>query len=114
MKHIRTKKDFDAELASGGERFVYFYSGWCHYCTAFLPALEKHCKGAHTGFLKLCVDELPGLEEHYRVEVVPSVLFFRDGRLAGRLDGVLGRGLSEEKLLAFMSACEGKPAGGEK
>ncbi|MBI4352276.1 MAG: thioredoxin family protein [Elusimicrobia bacterium] len=114
MKHIRTKKDFEAELSAGGDRFVYFYSGWCHYCSDFLNSLEKHHKSGHAGFLKLCVDELPALEEHFQVEVVPSVLFFSGGKLVKRLDGVLGRGLNEEKLLAFMKACEARPAGGAK
>lgn len=110
MKDIRTKKDFDAELAAGGERLVLFYSGWCHFCTAFLPALEK-CAGANSAvFIKLCVDDLPAVEEHFAVEVVPTVLFFKDGKLASRLDGVLGRGLTEEKLLAFAKACGIKPA----
>lgn len=105
MKDIRTQKDFDAELEAGGERFVFFYSGWCHFCTTFLPALEEHANGSQVVFVKLCVDDLPGLEEHFGVEVVPSVLFFKDGKLAKRLDGVLGRGLSEEKLLAFARTC---------
>lgn len=105
MKDIRTQKDFDAELAAGGERFVFFYSGWCHFCTTFLPSLEEHAKGSQVVFVKLCVDDLPKLEEHFGVEVVPSVLFFKDGKLAKRLDGVLGRGLSEEKLLAFAKTC---------
>ncbi len=108
MKHIRTKKDFEAELAAGGGRFVYFYSGWCHFCSAFLPAFEEHVKRSHAVFLKLCVDELPALEEHFQIEVVPSVLYFKDGKLAKRLDGVLGRGLSEEKLHAFVKDCTGK------
>jgi len=110
MKDIRTQKDFDAELAAGGERFVFFYSGWCHFCTSFLPSLEGHAKGSRVVFVKLCVDELPALEEHFCVEVVPSVLFFRDGKLVKRLDGVLGRGLSEEKLLSFAKECGIKTA----
>lgn len=105
MKDIRTKKDFEAELAAGGERFVFFYSGWCHFCSAFLPALETHAKGSRAAFVKLCVDELPWIEEHFAIEVVPSVLFFKDGKLVKRLDGVLGRGLSEEHLLAFAKTC---------
>lgn len=105
MKDIKTQKDFDAELAAGGERFVFFYSGWCSFCTTFLPALEEHSEASQVVFVKLCVDDLPRLEEHFGVEVVPSVLFFRGGKLAKRLDGVLGRGLSEKKLLAFAKEC---------
>ncbi len=110
MKDIRTKKDFDAELAAGGERLVLFYSGWCHFCSSFMPALEKSAKGSPAVFIKLCVDDLPALEEHFAVEVVPTVLFFKDGKLAKRLDGVLGRGLTEEKLAAFAESCGIKTA----
>ena len=110
MKDIRTKKDFDAELAAGGERLMLFYSGWCHFCGEIMPALEKRARHSPAVFIKLCVDDLPALEEHFAVEVVPTVLFFKDGRLANRLDGVLGRGLTEEKLDTFAAVCGIKPA----
>ncbi|MDO8803898.1 MAG: thioredoxin family protein [Elusimicrobiota bacterium] len=110
MKNITTKADFDSELQGGAGRMILFYSGWCHFCTEFLPVFEKSAILAPGAFARLCVDDLPDIEHKFGVEVVPSVLFFKDGRLVNRLDGVLGRGLTGEKLQEFADACGIKAA----
>ncbi|OIO05236.1 MAG: hypothetical protein AUJ51_00095 [Elusimicrobia bacterium CG1_02_56_21] len=105
MKEIKTKADFEAEIKTGPARLILFYSGWCHFCSDFMPAFEKISAATPAAFIKICVDDLPEIESAFAVEVVPTVLFFKDGKLSNRLDGVLGRGISEEKMLAFSAAC---------
>ncbi|OGR44718.1 MAG: hypothetical protein A2X35_05300 [Elusimicrobia bacterium GWA2_61_42] len=105
MKTITTKDDFDRDLGSGSESFMLFYSAWCPFCTMFLPAFEKAAAGGPAAFVKVSTDDLPELEEAFAVEVVPTVLFFKDGKLKKRLDGALGRGLTEENLKDFIKAC---------
>jgi thioredoxin-like negative regulator of GroEL len=105
VKTVKTKKEFEAELAAPGGRLALFYSAWCPFCTAFLPAFEKLAHGAPEASFKVCVDDLAELEDLFSVEVVPTVLYFEDGKLAKRLDGRLGRGLNAEGLSAFCAAC---------
>ncbi len=109
-KAIKTKELFDAELEAGGRRLVLFYSAWCPFCVAFLPAFEKQAETAPGAFLKVCTEDLPGLEDKFSIEVVPSVLCFESGRLSARLDGQLGRGLSGDSLRAFAGTCAGGKA----
>ncbi|MCM2267615.1 MAG: thioredoxin family protein [Elusimicrobiales bacterium] len=104
MKNIDSKTSFEAELA-GGDRLALFHSGYCPFCLAFLPAFDKLAKAAPMPALKVSTDTLPELEDLFSVEVVPTVLFFRKGALAARLDGELGRGLSAEQLESFIKAC---------
>jgi len=111
IKEIKTKEDFDRELRPGANKFALFYSAWCPFCVEFFPVFEKLAAGNPGSFCRVSTDNLPGLEEAFAVEVVPTVLFFRDGKLAGRLDGVLDKGLTAEGLAEFIWSCrDGKRA----
>lgn len=108
-KSVKTADSFEAEVRAPDGRFALFYSAWCPFCTAFLPAFEEQAAAGGEAFIKVCTDDLPELEDRFSVEVVPTVLFFKDGRLARRLDGRLGRGLAADGLRAFLKTC-GAPA----
>jgi hypothetical protein len=41
----------------------------------------------------------------YEVEVFPTVLFFENGAVSKRLDGIPGVGLTEKHLVDFIAAC---------
>lgn len=110
-KNIKSREVFEAELKAGGGVFALFYSSWCPFCTAFLPAYDGHAKKAGGAFVKVSLDDLPELEDRFSIEVVPSVLYFKGGKLSGRLDGALGRGLSAEGLAAFAGDCLAKGKG---
>lgn len=105
MNDIATKAAFEQEVTGGGNKLVLFHSPYCPFCAAFLPVFEKLAKAGPASFAKVSTDALPDLEDAFSIEVVPTVLFFKAGKLAARLDGVLGRGLGEEALLAFAAAC---------
>lgn len=109
MKNITTKAAFELEINSGGSKLVLFHSEYCPFCAAFLPAFDERSKAHPDFFVKVSTDALPDLEDSFSIDVVPTVLFFKAGKLAARLDGVLGRGIGEKEFLAFAAAC-GAPA----
>jgi thioredoxin 1 len=111
VKNIETRTDFDREIGGEGDKLVLFHSSYCPFCVSFVPVFEKRAKAGAAFFAKVSTDALPELEDAFSIEVVPTLLFFKAGRLASRLDGVLGVGLSDDKFLAFAAAC-GAP--GEK
>jgi hypothetical protein len=39
------------------------------------------------------------------VKIYPTMLFFENGVVSKRLDGVLGIGLDEKQLVEFISSC---------
>ena len=87
--------DFEkARLARGGVWIVAFIADWCPFCQSFLPQFST--LEAETGF-RAAIGDLTSEEsphwDDFRIEVVPTVAVFRDGRVVFRVDGILGTGL---------------------
>ncbi len=92
-----------AELSSalrGKSAVVLFHSSWCPFCRRFKPVFDTAVAGQKSWEpleFMLEEDENP-LWSEFRIEVVPTVLFFREGKVVSRLDGKPGVGLRESQL----------------
>ena len=66
---------------------VEFMAPWCVYCRRIGPAFDKIAqeKGPDLLVGKLDIDDQPQLADRYQVEVVPTLLFFKDGEPVGRI-----------------------------
>jgi len=81
-------------LRRPGRYVVVFTADWCPFCRAFLPefsALEGQ-PGFHAAEANLTDLENP-LWEQFDIEIVPTIIVFRDGEVTLRIDGVSGVGL---------------------
>ncbi len=94
-----------AARAEGGI-FVLFYADWCPFSRAFLPVFEKHAKGREAEFFRVLLDGNEPFFEECEIDVYPTVLFFRGGRIDRRLDGQHFLGLSEKQLTKLVADCE--------
>jgi thiol-disulfide isomerase/thioredoxin len=103
----RLKSDaFEGErLVRKGTWAVAFLADWCPFCRAFLPKFEG-LRG--TGPFEIAVgdltDENSPLWETFKVDVVPTLIAFRDGKAIFRRDGRLGQGLAPADLSALKDA----------
>lgn len=92
VKHI-TQSDFSNEVTSAsGAVVVDFYATWCGPCKILAPMMEAQA-GLFIGkikFLKVNVDESPDLAKTYEIQAIPTVLFFKEGKLVDRVVGLLG------------------------
>ena len=92
-------------LRRRGTWAVAFLAGWCPFCRTFGPEFEA-LEGSgpfHLGIGDL-TDEGSPLWDRFNIEVVPTVVVFRDGVPTFRRDGTLGRGLSDADLSAVRAA----------
>jgi thioredoxin 1 len=94
-----------ARLARRGTWVVAFLADWCPFCRAFAPDFEA-LQGA--GPFEIAVadvsDENNPLWERFDVEVIPTLVAFRDGAAVFRRDGRSGRGLGTPDLKALQRA----------
>jgi len=106
MREIESETDLRNILRSNESVFTLFYASWCPFCRTFLPIFEKHAqKNDAVRFQRVKIDdEANPLWEEYEIEVVPTVILLDGGKVTARLDGTLGRGLSEEQLKDFLNS----------
>jgi thioredoxin-like negative regulator of GroEL len=109
MKRIDKKRDLDNCLRQRKRVLALFCASWCPFCQTFFHVFDKRV--VNNDFDEVvCVyidDNANPLWEEYFVESVPTVILFRQGRVFRRLDGELGRGLSEKQLENWLGKLEG-------
>lgn len=96
--------DFAAEVTACTNAVVAdFYATWCGPCRRLSPMLDK-LAGDYTGkikFVKINVDESPGLAQDFQVQAIPTLIFFKDGKVADRLTGLPSEADLKAKLDAL-------------
>jgi thioredoxin 1 len=84
--------DFEKEVLQSSEPVVVdFYAEWCGPCKAMAPALEQvatELKGK-VKVVKLDVDQNPETTTKYRIQAMPTLMVFKDGKVAEQRVGAM-------------------------
>ncbi len=90
MSRAVTDQAFENEvLQSQGLSLVDFWAEWCGPCKALSPTIEQLAQ-EHAGkvnVFKLDVDANPETPARYGIRGIPTVLFFKEGKLVDQLVG---------------------------
>jgi len=96
-----TDGNFDAEaLKSNLPVVVDFWAAWCGPCRMIAPIIEE-LAGEYEGKIKvgkLDVDENQQTSIKYGVRSIPTVLFFKDGKVVETIIGAVPKSMFVEKV----------------
>jgi len=93
VKHVGDA-DFEAEvLKSGVPVLVDFWAPWCGPCKAIGPVIEE-LAGEFAGkavIAKMNVDDNPATPGKYGIRAIPTLIVFKDGKVADQVTGAVGK-----------------------
>lgn len=91
-------------ILESGPVLVDCWAPWCGPCRMIAPALEELAKeyAGKAKIAKLNVDENPLTASKYSVQSIPTMLFFRDGKLINSLVGAIPKENIREHILAII------------
>jgi thiol-disulfide isomerase/thioredoxin len=102
--HIANEKDLQETLRTRKKVIALFYASWCPFCVRFLPVFRKKAEQEGQYFAAV-QDDRDTLGDPYSIKILPTVIFFENGAVSKRLDGISGIGLNERQFEDFVTSC---------
>lgn len=100
-----TEKNFQKEVIETNHPvLVDFWAQWCSPCQKISSIIEELAK-EHKGKLKVCkldVGEASAIASRYSIMSVPTILFFKQGKVVEQLIGLVTKTQLEAKIKEYM------------
>ncbi len=92
-----TDATFEATVAGPGVVVVDCWAVWCGPCRMVAPVIEELAKdyAGKVTFAKLDVDKNPATARRYGIQSIPTLLFFKDGKLVEQKIGAMPKAMLE-------------------
>ena len=92
VEHVDTAEFETKVLRSDLPVLVDFYADWCGPCRALSPVLEELAReNPAAKIVKVNVDESPELAVRYRVDTIPRLMVFKDGKPVAQHSGLANK-----------------------
>ena len=94
----------DVVVKSDKPVVVDFWAEWCGPCRMIAPIIEEigHEFSEKALVVKCDVDNSPGVAAKYGIRNIPTILFFKDGKVADKQVGAVPKATFVTKLNALL------------
>ncbi|MFO7557563.1 MAG: thioredoxin [Desulfobacterales bacterium] len=92
---------FDTEVLNAGKPvLVDFWAPWCGPCRAIAPLLEELAGtlGDKIKIVKCNVDDNPVTPGKFEIRSIPTLIFFKDGKVFEQIVGMVAKAKLEETI----------------
>ncbi len=107
-----TDDNFEKEVVESGKpAIVDFWAPWCGPCKAIGPLLEDLAGGYGDQmlFTKCNVDDNPVTPGKFGIKSIPTLIFFKDGKVMEQITGMVARQKVEESIKNVLAGGGGSP-----
>ena len=88
LKHVNSKNFQEEVINSQRAVLVDFFATWCGPCQMLAPVLEKISSSrADFDIAKVDIDEAQDLAYKYGIQVVPTMVICKDGKVMKKIEG---------------------------
>ncbi|MFN3269708.1 thioredoxin [Bacteroidetes/Chlorobi group bacterium Naka2016] len=98
--HVTDQNFQDEVLNSNLPVIVDFWATWCAPCRMIAPIVEEISR-EYDGKVKVCkldVDNNPNTAINYGIRSIPTLLFFKNGKVMGSIIGAVGKSKIVEQI----------------
>ncbi|RJQ20017.1 MAG: thioredoxin [Nitrospiraceae bacterium] len=91
---------FDQTIKSPGLVMVDFWATWCGPCKIIAPVIEELAKeyAGKVTFAKVNTDENPDLASRHNIRGIPTLIFFKDGKVLDQVVGAVPKTQLKSKI----------------
>ena len=103
MTQAVSDQNFADEVLKASEPVVVdFFAEWCGPCKAMAPAVEQVATEMQgkVKVVKVDVDQNPSITQQFRIQAMPTLMVFKDGKVANQHVGAL---VQKSKLEAWIN-----------
>ncbi|WP_154955803.1 thioredoxin [Muribaculum intestinale] len=99
-----TDENVNDYIASSRPTLIDCWATWCGPCVRMSPIIDEVADefGDKANIGKYNVDEESDLSQQFRIMSIPTILFFKDGKLVDRLAGSQSKATLVDKLNSML------------
>ena len=101
-----TDAEFQNTLKNNPMLVVDCYADWCAPCRMIAPLIQELSTeyAGRVSFAKVDVDHNPQIAVQFGIRAIPTMLFFKNGKLVDQLTGALPKHALKQRVEALLTA----------